>query len=39
MAHTPDFQEILKRMLSSSPKDNKPLNADKKKNPQYKLYQ
>jgi len=28
---SPDFQETLKRMLKTPPKENKPLNAEEKK--------
>jgi len=30
MVKSPDFQETLKRMLNSPPKENKPLNAQTK---------
>jgi len=31
MAHAPDFQETLKRMLASPPKENKPLSHENDK--------
>jgi len=31
MTKTPDFQETLKRMLNSPPKENKPLHEARKK--------
>jgi len=37
MTKDSDFQETLKRMLETPPKENKPLNADKKKKESSKL--